>query len=137
MSEALEGTIPGFGSVPPAPKGSPAKRPAKKTGKGSKASANGKPHKDSKRVRLFKLLAKGQYTDGLTGSLIRTKLETDSICSILKDECLSPTPRIKRRPPVEGEIGHRFSLTAAGRAALEKVTIDSNAPDKAKGDYKD
>jgi hypothetical protein len=99
----------------PAAKKAPAKAaPAKKP------AANGTAKADSKRVRLFKLLAK--YPQ-LGNAAIREKLGTDSIAATCRDEAVYGRLRAEK---LEGETGLRFSLTARGKKALEKGTVDSD-----------
>lgn len=109
-----------------------AKKIAKKATK--VPSANGsakapKSGKESKRLRLFKLLAK--YPAGLGNAKIREKLDTDSIARICRDEAVAGRLKVTVAP--EGEQGKRFTLSAAGKKALEKGTVDSNAAPVSEG----
>lgn len=87
----------------------------------------------SKRLRLFTLLAKCPNPHGMTAATIRKKLQTSSICAILKAECMADQPRIRRYVPEEGQErhGYSFGLTARGRKALDKGTVDQDAPSSA------
>ncbi len=82
------------------------------------------------RSQVFTLLAK--HSDGYTGAQIMEKLNLKGIPALLKDEGVSATPRIKRAS-VEGVRGVVYQLTAAGRKAVEKDTVDSDAPESASG----
>lgn len=104
-----------------------------KNGKATKPvpSANGKPAAStkavkSKRLRLFELLAK--KPGGLGNAEIRAALNTESIASICRDEAIAG--RLKATVE-EGRTGKIFSLSASGRKALEKGTVDSAAAPKA------
>lgn len=102
------------------------KKPAKKAAK--KAAAKKAPVKrgDTVRLRVFKLLAKGKFT----GKQVMEKLSLTGIPSLLKDEAVCKPPRITRdySPRESGAQGPaEYTLTAAGRKALEKGTVDSEA----------
>lgn len=107
------------------------KTKAKKSAKPTKAKKDTAPKTDSKRVRLFKLLAK--YPNGLNNADIREKMETDAIAAMCRDEAVFG--RLKVLIPEEGKHGKRFVLSAKGKQALEKGTVDSNAAPK--GEWKD
>jgi len=88
------------------------------------------PRGDSIRLRTFQLLNK--HPNGLTGAQIKERLELGGIPSLLKDEGCAATPRIKRQTQ-ENVRGVVYVLSAAGRKALEKDTVDSDTPEKAAG----
>lgn len=115
----------------PAPKTAPkpVKTPKKPTAppKG-KAEANGRG--PSIRLRTFQLLAKS--ADGLTGREIMEKLGLSGIPALLKDEGCSDQPRIRREVAAEGRAVV-YKLTAAGKKAVEKDTVDSEPAPKASG----
>lgn len=109
--------------------GKPAKKPAKKAAKAKKAST---PRGDSIRLRTFRLLAKGE----MTGRAVMDKLGLKGVPACLKDEALCDNPRIKRTSPptATGADGPtHYVLTAAGRKALEKGTVDSEAAPRSIG----
>jgi hypothetical protein len=118
----------------------PKAKPAKKAPK-AKASSNGKATKKAPakktegdrgptaRERTFRLLAK---TGGMTGPAIKEKLALSGVPSFLKDELFGAKPRI-RRTTEEGTRGVIYQLTAAGKADLEKGTVDANAPESSAG----
>lgn len=96
------------------------KKSAKKAPASVKKAAGG----PSIRVRVFNLLAKS--IDGLKGSQIQEKLGLKGIPALLKDEGVCDKPRIKRAANPEGR-GVLYSLTARGKQAVEKGTVDSDA----------
>lgn len=93
-------------------KKAPAKKAAKKRGG------------DSTRVQVFKMLAK--HPDGLTVADIQKRLELKGKPSFVKHEALRDKPRIKREKHADTRA-MLYSLTAAGKAAIEKGTVDSDA----------
>ncbi len=101
------------------------KAPKTAAAKPAKATA---PKADSKRVRLFKLLAK--KPGGLTNVQIREALKTDAIAAMCRDEVAHG--RLKHGIPEEGSRGAVFALSAKGRVALEKVKVDSDKAPVAK-----
>lgn len=115
-----------------------AKKATKKAAKGAKAVKKEKgtgggrmdDTHDTVRLRVFKLLKK--TPNGLTGAAIAEKLELKGIPSLLKDEGMNAAPRIKREF-IEGTRGAVYSLTAAGKKAVEAGTVNSDAPASASG----
>lgn len=105
---------------------------AKATKKAAKGDGGGRMDDthDTVRLRVFKLLKK--TPNGLTGASIAEKLELRGIPSLLKDEGMSAAPRIKREF-IEGTRGAVYSLTAAGKKAVEAGTVNSGAPASASG----
>lgn len=85
--------------------------------------------KESKRVRLFKLLSKNP--NGLNNAGIRANLETESIAAICRDEVQHGRLKIVAS---EGR-GLHFTLSAKGKSDLDKGKVDDNAAPKA--DWKD
>lgn len=122
----------------PSKPAAPAKKTAKKAAK--KSAAKSAPAKAAKapkeksgpsiRERVFTLLNKNP--NGLSGAQIMEKLSLGGIPALLKDEGIAATPRIKRQI-VEGTRGCTYILTAAGKKAVEKGTVDSEAAESAKG----
>lgn len=117
-------------------KKSPAKKTAKKKTAKKKAAASGEPRRsddtrDTIRLRMFKLLKKN--VNGLTGSQIKEKLELSGVPNILRDEGIVAKPPRVRRSEIEGVRGVVYQLTAAGLKALEKGTVNSEAPASAGG----
>lgn len=118
----------------PAKKKVAKKKVAKKVAKKkSTATGEGKGRMDDThvtiRLRMFKLLAKG----GQTGAKIAEKLELSGIPNILRDEGIMANPPRIKREMIEGTRGVVYSLTAAGKKALEKGTVNSEAPAAATG----
>lgn len=112
--------------------GKPAKKAAKKATKPAKAKKASTPRGDSIRLRTFRLLAKGE----MTGRAVMEKLGLKGVPACLKDEALCDNPRIKRTstPTETGADGPtHYQLTAAGRKALEKGTVDSEAAPRSIG----
>ena len=130
-SEESVAITPAPAAVKAKPKKAPAKKAAPKVKKTvAKAKKESTPRGPSIRLQVFKLLAKA--TDGLSGGAIKEKLELGGVPSLLKDEGCAANPRIKRHVNAEGR-GVLYLLTAAGKKALEKDTVDSVAPKKAAG----
>lgn len=136
------GTIPGFGKIPAsngkkaakkAPKKAAAKKGTKKAAAKGKSKKETKPRGESIRLRGFKLLAKGD----LTGAQVKEKLGLSGVPSFLKDEAVIATPRVKRFTVPNPETGAdgptHYTLTAAGKKALEKGTVDSEAAPRSVG----
>jgi len=96
----------------------------------SRKAPKAKKAEPSIRLRVFELLKKNP--DGLTGAQIKDKLELGGIPSLLKDEGLAATPRIKRAT-VEGVRGVLYLLTAAGKKAVETGKVDSGAAPSSSG----
>lgn len=111
-----------------------AKKPAgKATEKAPTKKAAVKKNTEAKetiRSRVFSLLA--QHPDGLSGAEIMAELELGGIPALLKDEGIADTPRIKRGK-LEGTRGTVYKLTALGKKAVDKGTVDSEAAESAKG----
>lgn len=113
------------------------KKTAKKVAKKKAAKKSGEPRgrmddsHDTIRLRMFKLLKK--HPNGLMGGEVMTKLELTGIPNLLRDEgIVASPPRIKRELE-EGKRGVVYTLTAAGKKALENGTVNSGAPGSAKG----
>lgn len=70
--------------------------------------------------------------DGMSGSELKDALSTPSVPMFLKDEGICDNPRIKR-VKVEGVRGVKYMLTARGRKAVEKDTVDSEAAASSSG----
>ena len=99
---------------------------AKTTKKAPKAKKQPKARGESIRLRGFKLLAKGE----LTGAQVKEGLGTSGIPNLLKDEALCKPPRIARNTDKGPTL---YSLTAAGRKALDEGTVDSDAAARSVG----
>lgn len=102
------------------------KAAGKKATKAAPKSSGG----PSIRERVFALLNKSP--NGLTGGQIKDKLGLGGIPSLLKDEGVCDKPRIKRISE-EGVRGVLYTLTALGKKAVEKGTVDSEAAPLASG----
>jgi hypothetical protein len=108
----------------------PETRKTKKT----TAAQNGSG-KESKRLRLFKLLneveadrkRRGLSPRGLNNGKIRASLKTESVAALCRDEAVAGRLKVLRH---EDGRGMFFCLSAAGRKALEKGTVDSEAAPK-------
>lgn len=82
------------------------------------------------RSRVFHLLQ--MNPQGLTGGQVMGKLSLSGIPALLKDEGVRDNPRIKRETQ-EGVRGVLYLLTAAGKKAVEKGTVDSDAAEPSGG----
>ena len=99
---------------------------AKATKKAGKAKKQREARGESIRLRGFKLLAKGE----LTGAQVRDALSASGVPNFLKDESLRDKPRIARNTDKGPTL---YSLTAAGRKALDEGTVDAEAAARSVG----
>jgi hypothetical protein len=99
--------------------------------KAPKAGSNGKAKKGADKAprvtlrdKVFAILAKAGET-GLTFSAICEK--TGGKATFVKAECESDKPRMKKLE-FEDQRAVSYTLTAAGRKAIENGTVNSGAP---------
>lgn len=78
---------------------------------------------ESKRLRLFKLLAR--HPDGLLNCEIRRLLQNDTVAAMCRDETMHGRFRVTK---MEDDRGMRFLLSQKGRRALDEGTVDTQAP---------
>lgn len=102
-----------------APKAKKTKKAAKKT-----AAKSG----PTIREQVFKLLSHRPST----GPYIKEKLGLSGVPSLLKDEGVSASPRIRRRDE-EGVRGVVYELTARGKKDLADGKVDDNAAEPSGG----
>jgi len=107
------------------------KKGAKKAAKKQREGGRMDDSHDTIRLRIFKLLKKNP--NGQTGSQIAEKLELSGIPNLLRDEGIVASPPRIKREEIEGQRGVVYSLTAAGKKALENGTVNSGAPGAATG----
>ena len=95
---------------------------AKTETKVAKAQPKAEPVKETVRLRIFKLLKK--HPDGLTAAQIVESLGLNKPVPLIKHECMAAKPRMHREKH-EDVRAVVYSLTAAGKAAIDKGTVDS------------